>query len=221
VYPDELEAVPAVLEQSRFPISGLLATHGDWDHLLGRLAFPHASLGCAESTAMRLRASPGVAQRELRRFDEEHYVERRGPLALGGVRELPVPGRLTLGGKELNLHPAAGHTSDGMAIWIPWAGVLVCGDYISPLEIPMISEGGSVEAYLATLERLRPLVDQADRLVPGHGTPCTPDEAKRLLQEDVDYLQALRAGHDRKLPEGRGTSAQRQIHEHNLERLGG
>jgi glyoxylase-like metal-dependent hydrolase (beta-lactamase superfamily II) len=35
----------------------------------------------------------------------------------------------------LQLHPANGHTADGMAIWIEWAGVLVVGDYLSPLEI--------------------------------------------------------------------------------------
>nr|MDQ4041360.1 MBL fold metallo-hydrolase [Actinomycetota bacterium] len=31
VLPAELEALPALLEQSRFPVTGLLATHGDWD----------------------------------------------------------------------------------------------------------------------------------------------------------------------------------------------
>ena len=41
VLPEELETLPALLEQAHFPKpSGLLATHGDWDHLLGRLAFP-------------------------------------------------------------------------------------------------------------------------------------------------------------------------------------
>ena len=45
VLPDELDVLPALLEQAGFPFSGLLATHADWDHLLGRLAFPDASLG--------------------------------------------------------------------------------------------------------------------------------------------------------------------------------
>ena len=69
VLPDELDALAALIEQARFPApSGLLATHGDWDHLLGRLAFPGLALGCAESTAERLHASPGEAQRELRKL---------------------------------------------------------------------------------------------------------------------------------------------------------
>src|SRR3954466_10746125 len=69
VLPEELEALPAVLERAGFPLSGLLATHGDWDHLLGRLAFPDVSLGVAESTAARLEAEPDEASRALRAFD--------------------------------------------------------------------------------------------------------------------------------------------------------
>ena len=43
---------------------------------------------------------------------------------------------VALGERELELHPADGHTSDGTAVWIPWARVLVAGDYLSPVEIP-------------------------------------------------------------------------------------
>ena len=59
LFPDELEVLPAVLEQAGFPVSGLLATHGDWDHVLGRLAFPGAALGVAETTAAYLTGEPG------------------------------------------------------------------------------------------------------------------------------------------------------------------
>lgn len=143
ILPDELDALTALLEQARFPApSGLLATHADWDHLLGRLAFPGLALGCAESTAERLASSPGEAQRELRAFDEGLLIERDRPLALGSVQALPVPGRCLLGEHELELHPAGGHTPDGMAVLIPWAHVLLAGDYLSPVELPTFSEGG-------------------------------------------------------------------------------
>jgi len=49
-FPDELEMLPEVLRQSGFEPVGLIATHADWDHLLGRFAFPDASLGVAERT---------------------------------------------------------------------------------------------------------------------------------------------------------------------------
>jgi glyoxylase-like metal-dependent hydrolase (beta-lactamase superfamily II) len=212
VYPDELEVLPAVLEQAGFSASGLLATHADWDHLMGRLAFPGAALGVAETTAARLTGEPGDAQRKLRAFDEEHYVERPSPLSLGQVQALPVPGHVELGGHEIELHPADGHTADGMALWVPWARVLVCGDYLSPVEIPMLSEGGSRDAYLATLERLRALVEQAEWVVPGHGAPIDGARALAILNEDVRYLT------DWELPLARRTAAQRAIHEHNQER---
>ena len=220
VFPDELEILPAIAEQAGFPVVGVLATHGDWDHLLGRYAFPEAPLGCAETTAAALISRPGAAQRELRAFDDELYVERPGPLSLPGAQSLPVPGHCGIGEAELELHPADGHTADGMAVWIPWAKVLVAGDYLSPVEIPMISESGSATAYLATLTRLEPLVEQADHVVPGHGQPIDGIRAAAILREDRAYLEALvENGPAAKLPLARRTGEQRRIHAANAERV--
>jgi glyoxylase-like metal-dependent hydrolase (beta-lactamase superfamily II) len=216
VLPDELEVLPALLEQAGFPFSGLLATHADWDHLLGRLAFEGASLGVAETSAARLAAEPGDAARRLRAFDDELYLERSRPLSLGQVQALPVPGHLDVGTQSIELHPTEGHVPDGMALWLEWAGVLVAGDFLSPVEIPMLSEGGSVSAYLATLERLRPLVEQAEHVVPGHGGPIDAVRALAILREDVAYLEALP---DATLPIARRSAEQKRIHAENLERL--
>ncbi len=101
VFPHELEALPMVVQQAGWDLSGLLCTHGDWDHLLGRFAFPDAALGCAETTAARLRARPGEGQRELRDCDDENYVERPRPLSLGQVQALPVPGHVEIGDAEI------------------------------------------------------------------------------------------------------------------------
>jgi glyoxylase-like metal-dependent hydrolase (beta-lactamase superfamily II) len=221
VLPEELEALPTLLEQSGFTApSGLLVTHADWDHLLGRLAFPDATVGCASTSAARMRSAPGAAQRELRAFDERHYIRRAKPLALGSVQALDVPGSCEIGSHELALHPADGHTADGMAVWIAWADVLVAGDYLSAVEIPLLGEGGSLDAYLATLERLRPLVSAAEHVVPGHGPVLDSERASVVLDEDVAYLRAL---HDRvavvELPPRRRTKTQRHIHQENLSRL--
>jgi glyoxylase-like metal-dependent hydrolase (beta-lactamase superfamily II) len=193
ILPDELDALPALVEQSGFPApSGLLATHGDWDHLLGRLAFPALALGCSESTAARMRASPGEAQRELREFDQAHFIERERPLALGAMQALPVPGSCGIAERELELHPACGHTGDGMAIAIPWAGVLLAGDYLSPLELPVFGPAGAADAYLDTLARLRPLVARAQHVVPGHGPVLDPERALAILDEDLLDVEASR-----------------------------
>jgi glyoxylase-like metal-dependent hydrolase (beta-lactamase superfamily II) len=243
ILPQELQALPAVLEQldpegrvgrpspsghvplegrasghAGSKLSGLLATHGDWDHLLGRLAFSQASLGCAQSTVARLQAQPGEAQRQLRAFDEQHYLQREGPLALAALQALPVPGRLEIGAQELHLHPAEGHTADGMAIWVPWTKVLLVGDYLSAVEIPFFGEGnGRLDAYGATLERLRPLVQQAEQVVPGHGPALDRARALTVLDEDLAYLRALRErGGGAPLPPGRRSGFQRQLHMENV-----
>jgi glyoxylase-like metal-dependent hydrolase (beta-lactamase superfamily II) len=150
------------------------------------------------------------------------YVERPAPLSLPGAQSLPVPGHCGIGELELELHPADGHTEDGMAVWIPWARILVAGDYLSPVEIPMLSETGSLSAYLATVDRLEPLVEQADHVVPGHGEPIDSTRAAAILREDRAYLQALRAqGAGAKLPLARRSGAQREIHAANARRVAG
>lgn len=220
VLPDELDALPALLEQAQFPTpSGLLVTHGDWDHLLGRLAFPGVALGCAESTAERLRATPGEAQRELRAFDEDLLIERARPLALGAVQALPVPGRCAVGDRDLELHPTDGHTPDGMAVMVPWASVLVVGDYLSTVELPTLGDGGDLSAYLATLERLRGLIVRSEHVVVGHGPILDPGRALGVLEEDVAYLRGLTSsGGEVELPASRRGAAQRRAHEANVRR---
>jgi glyoxylase-like metal-dependent hydrolase (beta-lactamase superfamily II) len=222
VLPEELELLGALVQQAGFPQPrGLLATHADFDHVLGPLAFPEATLGCAESSAERLHAEPGAQQRSLRRFDEELLIERPHPLSLGSVQALAVPGRCDVGDAELELHPADGHTVDGMAIWIPWARVLVAGDYLSSVELPGLGEAPAVlDAYLATLERLHPLVAVAEHVVPGHGPVLDREAALGVLDEDLAYLQALRdRGAEAELPRQRRSKVQRELHEQNLARI--
>jgi glyoxylase-like metal-dependent hydrolase (beta-lactamase superfamily II) len=212
--PEELEALAGVAGHVGWEVSGLLATHGDWDHLLGRLAFPGASLGCAETTAARLTGEPGAAARSLRAFDDQQYVDRPSPLSLGQVQALPVPGSLEIGDNEIELHPADGHTKDGMALFFGWAGVMACGDYLSAVEIPTFFEaGGSLSAYRATLERLAPLVEKAERVVPGHGPVLERDRALEILEEDLRYLDDLAP------PATRSGDTQMRNHERNLEAL--
>ena len=219
-FPDELEALPGLLSGAGFEPDALVATHADYDHLLGRVAFPGLALGLGEPSVQRLHQEPGAAQRELRDKDAELYVERPAPLALGQVQSLPVPGSVELGPEELELHPAEGHTADGLAVLARWCGVLCVGDYLSNVEIPMISPGGSLADYRSTLARLAPLVEAAETIVPGHGAPHARDDALRILDEDAGYLDGLERGDERPaLPGGRDTSEQRRIHAENLERL--
>jgi glyoxylase-like metal-dependent hydrolase (beta-lactamase superfamily II) len=221
-FPDELDALPGLLSQAGFEPDGLVATHGDYDHLLGRLAFPALALGVGQPTLERFQREPGAAQRELRDQDARLYVERMAPLSLGQVQALPLPGKLELGDQEIELHPAEGHTSDGTALMARFCGLLVCGDYLSNVELPTLAPDGSLEQYRATLARLAPLVEAAETVVPGHGSPQAGDTALRILEQDADYLDSLEAGEERtRLPDGRDTPEQRRLHSENLRFLGG
>jgi glyoxylase-like metal-dependent hydrolase (beta-lactamase superfamily II) len=218
-FPDELELLPVLLEQAGFTPVGLLATHADWDHLLGRLAFPQMSLGVGQSTGERLRAEPGAAQRELRDADAQNYVARPAPLALGSYQVLPVPGVMSVGDEEVELHPTGGHTPDGVAFLVRSSSLLVCGDYVSDVEIPWISPGGGIDDYRATLGRLAGLAESCEAIVPGHGSPHDRVKALRIVDEDLSYLDALERGEEKpKLPPGRDTKRQRAIHAENLAR---
>ena len=219
-FPDELELLPGLLREAGFEVDALLATHADFDHLLGRFSYPDLSLGVGEPTMLRLRAEPGAAQRELRDADATNYVARPRPLALGAIQSLPVPGRLELGEEQLELHPAAGHTADGTALMARFAGVLVVGDYLSDAEIPVLAPGGSLDGYRATLGRLASLVEEAESVVPGHGSVQGRDGALQILDEDLSYLDALERGDPRGVPSGRDTARQREIHAENARRLG-
>jgi glyoxylase-like metal-dependent hydrolase (beta-lactamase superfamily II) len=217
-FPDELEALPALLRQVGFEPNALFATHADYDHVLGPVAFPGLPLGVGDHTMERIRTSPGEAQRELRDEDARNYVVRERPLALGSLQSLPVPGYVELGEIELELHVADGHTGDGTAVFARPYGVLAVGDYLSDVEIPWISPGGALDVYRATLARLAPLVEAAETIIPGHGLPHSSDIALRLLEEDLDYLDALEQG-ELRLPKARDTARQREIHAENLARL--
>ena len=81
----------------------------------------------------------------------------------------------------------------------------------------MISPGGSLADYRATLARLAPLVEQAERIVPGHGSAPDRAEALRILEEDLAYLDVLAEGQGKpKLPAGRDSARQREIHAANV-----
>ena len=222
VLPEEIELLPSLCNQAMFELVGLVATHADWDHLLGRLAFPDAPLALAETSAARMTAEPGAAARDLREFDSQWYLERERPLSLPGAEALPVPGFLEIGSEEIELHPADGHTADGMALFARWCGVLVVGDYISPIKIPMISEGGSLSAYKATLNRLRDLIGDkgCEHVIAGHGGLLDPMRANAILNEDLTYLEELEAkGAEASLPLARSSVEQKRIHSENVSRV--
>ena len=213
-FPDELDALPALLQQAGFEITALLATHADYDHLLGRAAFPQLALGVGESTAIRLRTEPGRAQKELRDADAEHYVDA----GTARARVVPVAaGSRLRGARRRGARAASGrgahrrrHRRLRALGRRPVRGRLP----LRRRDTDALREG-LLEEYGATLARLAPLVEAAETIVPGHGSPHDRDTALRLLDEDLGYLDGLD-----KLPPGRDTPRQRAIHADNVMKHG-
>ena len=220
VYPDELDALPVLLDQAGFGFSGLLATHGDWDHLLGRLAFPGASLGVGETTAARLRAEPASRPAGAARL-------RRAPLRRSGPRRsrsaqveaLPVPGYCGLGRGGARAAPGrrAHRRRDGRL------GAVGAGAGLRGLPLagrdpdrPGFADGISGDAGPARAAR------GARGLGRARGTESR--STGRAAADPRVSTGPMSRGDARRsrgvaLPFGRGGAEQRRLHAANLERL--
>ena len=148
---DELDALPGLLAGAGYEPDGLIATHGDFDHL---------------------------------------------PLSLGQVQALPVPGKLDLGNGpdaiEIELHPAEGHTVDGMALFARPLGVLVVGDYVSSVEIPWIH--GTLSDYRSTLKADRARLVRFVRLLRERGIFRGASKFYlSIVHDEADVAETIRA----------------------------
>ena len=219
VLPDELVALTAALEHGPAGDMAIAITHGDWDHVLSHMAFPQASVHAGAATVARLADDPEESAASLQAFDEAWYVIRE-PFTLPEIAAHPLPSAWSIASETIELHPTPGHTADGCAYHLPWLGTLVCGDYLSPVEIPMLNDSGSVEDYAATLARLGTLLDTVKTVVPGHGPPIDVSQARAILAEDVIYVDALRTNPASAIPPGsRANAHQMTVHAANLEQI--
>jgi glyoxylase-like metal-dependent hydrolase (beta-lactamase superfamily II) len=88
-----------------------------------------------------------------------------------------------------------GHAPGHAAVFLPGAGVLVAGDMLSDIEIPLldIEADDPLGDYRAGL-RLLAEVPGVRWLVPGHGHVVGAGEFRRRLDADARYLDLLAAG---------------------------
>ena len=78
-------------------------------------------------------------------------------------------------------------------------GVLVAGDMLSDVFIPMLDDFTStndpIEEYLMGLRLLEAVADDVDVLIPGHGSVGRADQVRARIEQDRAYVHALRDGH--------------------------
>ncbi|MCK6547667.1 MBL fold metallo-hydrolase [Myxococcota bacterium] len=190
-FPRELAEL-RTLAASLGTTSSVVFTHGHWDHVLGWREFPGARVVGSAALSAAVATSSPVAEKNLaeaRDFDGRWYVDRGAPIAWPSAIDALTDGDvLTVGDVHLEAHALPGHSADGLALVDRAHGLLLAGDYLSPLEIPFVDD---LAAYRATLVRLDRLLAELERVIPGHGPALDAPTARAIAAADLDYLEAL------------------------------
>jgi glyoxylase-like metal-dependent hydrolase (beta-lactamase superfamily II) len=201
--PDELQQLAGLVTERGWTVTAGVATHAHHDHVLW-----HPDFG----TAPRF-ASPTTCQ-----LADEHRAELLAGLGDDWPAELAtLVGRLTPADaavvpftEPVELVEHDGHAPGHCAVWLPRRQVLLAGDMLSDVELPLPLRPDDPAAYLAGLDRLAPYVARARVLIPGHGHPTTQPMAR--LDADRQYFHDLRTTGDSGDPR-RHNPGMRAVHE--------
>jgi glyoxylase-like metal-dependent hydrolase (beta-lactamase superfamily II) len=200
VLDDELIALAADLRELGPPVVVGFSTHPHWDHLLW-----HAELGpaprygtqrCAATIRARL-ADPDFQDR-IPALIPPDIVERVPLNLLGLITGLPAGAEwIPWDGPEVRIIEHQAHAPGHAALLIEDRGVLVAGDMLSDVLVPMLNPNGGVdpiEDYLAALRLIESMAGDVDVVIPGHGSVGAAEQVSARIGQDRAYLQVLRDG---------------------------
>ncbi|MGT2427095.1 MBL fold metallo-hydrolase [Amnibacterium kyonggiense] len=181
--PDELDGLAADLDALGLATAAVVSTHAHYDHLLW-----HPSFGAAPrwgSAATAAAARPAMLEELGPGFPPVSF--RTAPPVE------PVGSRIPWAGPAVHLVVTGAHAPGHTSLWVPRCRVLVAGDLLSDVEVPLLAdEDPSGAAYRVGLDVLEPLAARAALVVPGHGAPG--GDALDRLRRDRRWLDALDAG---------------------------
>jgi len=203
--PDELTGLADLLDARGLHVSAGFATHAHHDHLLW-----HPRFGAAPRWA-----SPRTVS--LANQHRLQLLAELGPdwppelAAVFGEVRPAEPETEPAAGEDIVLINHDGHAPGHSALWLPHRRVLIAGDMLSDVELPLPLDPDDLPSYLAALELLAPYVAQAEVVVPGHGHPGRPAER---LAADRRYLDTLIAGADPD-DDRRANPGMAQVHQRN------
>jgi glyoxylase-like metal-dependent hydrolase (beta-lactamase superfamily II) len=184
------------------PVVAGFSTHPDWDHVLWHAELGEAPrYGTARCAAyMRdLLSNADWKARVAQGLPPE--IAEEIPLELFGlITGLPAEtAQIPWDGPKVRIieHPA--HAPGHAALFIEERGVLVAGDMLSDVLIPMLDDLNStndpIDDYLVGLRLLEDVADDVDVLIPGHGSIGGADQVHARIDQDRAYVLALREGH--------------------------
>ena len=174
------------------------STHPHWDHLLW-----HAGLGAAPRYGTArcagivrvLLPDAGWKARIVEGIPPD--IAEQVPLdLLGLITGLPAETmRIPWDGPQVRIIEHQAHAPGHAALLIEERGVLVAGDMLSDVLIPMLDLNDTadpIEDYLAALRLLEGVAGDVDVLVPGHGSIGGADQVRARIDRDRAYVHALR-----------------------------
>ncbi len=186
----EVDGLAATIQARGWSPVAVWSTHAHWDHVLDGPALAHLP-----------RWSAGVPATDRETLAAERDADPE--LARDGGPPAPVaatatafpeqsPGVLDWPGPTVHVLVHAAHARPHTALFLPGSGVLVAGDMLSDVEIPLLdlSADDPVDDYVRALALLE--ATGAALVVPGHGH--VGDDLSRRLAADRAYLADLVAG---------------------------
>ncbi|MGW8889742.1 MBL fold metallo-hydrolase [Streptomyces sp. NPDC055749] len=178
------------------PVAAGFSTHPDWDHVLW-----HADLGNAPRYGTARCAD--FMQDVLSNADWKVSVAEGLPPEIAEDTPLDLYGLITgLPAETVQLpwdgpkvriieHPA--HAPGHAALLIEERRVLIAGDMLSDVFVPMLDDTDNpIEDYLVGLRLLEGVADDVDVLIPGHGSVARNDEVRARIKLDRAYVEDLR-----------------------------
>jgi glyoxylase-like metal-dependent hydrolase (beta-lactamase superfamily II) len=195
----ELAALADDLRELGQPVVAGFATHPHWDHMLWHASFGAAprygTARCAAFAHDRL-SDPGAKARIAAQLIPPD-IAGQVPLDLMGlITGLPAEtAQLPWDGPGVRIIEHQAHAPGHASLLIAERGVLVAGDMLSDVLIPMLDLNGTadpVEDYLAALRLLEDAAGGIDVLIPGHGSVAGADQVRARIDQDRAYLHALR-----------------------------
>ncbi|HEU5393125.1 MAG TPA: MBL fold metallo-hydrolase [Streptosporangiaceae bacterium] len=196
---DEMTDLASDLRELGQPIVAGFSTHPHWDHLLW-----HAGLGAAPrygtarcAATVRERLPDAAAKARVAQHLIPPDIAGQVPLdLLGLITGLPAgTARISWDGPQVRIIEHQAHAPGHAALLIGERGVLVAGDMLSDVLIPMLDLNGTadpIEDYLAALRLLENVAGDVDVLVPGHGSAGGADQVRARIDQDRAYVHALR-----------------------------
>jgi glyoxylase-like metal-dependent hydrolase (beta-lactamase superfamily II) len=176
------------------------STHPHWDHLLWHAKLGEAPRYGTARCAADIRDLLSDAEWKARVAEMlPPDIAEQIPLdLLGLITGLPAEtAQIPWDGPRVRIIEHQAHAPGHAALLIEERGVLVAGDMLSEILIPLLdlSAADPIEDYLTALQLLEGVAGDVDVLIPGHGSVGGANQVRARIEQDRAYAQALRDAH--------------------------